>query len=178
MAGFFKPQSGKPFILVSKIKFDDYDTDQSGYLDLQELKAVLYDLGMRTSETDLVGALLALDKAKDGRVSYDEFKEWYREREKRVDALTLTEDSQRVLSQAIQFFKDHDTDMSGEIDRHEFELMYRDLRDKWRIVSNEFSTFDELYGSFDRNRDEKVSLEEFVQWLVDAGSIRVSTEAD
>ena len=29
---------------------------------------------MRTSETDLVGALLALDKAKDGRVSYDEFK--------------------------------------------------------------------------------------------------------
>lgn len=28
---------------------------------------------MRTTETDLVGALLALDKAKDGRVSYEEF---------------------------------------------------------------------------------------------------------
>lgn len=32
-------------------------------------------------------------------------KDWYRERAKRVDALTLTDDSQRVLTQAITFFK-------------------------------------------------------------------------
>ena len=96
-----------------------------------------------------------------------------------IDRIFLNTQTARVVYFIYYFcMKDHDTDMSGEIDRHEFELMYRDLRDKWRIVSNEFSTFDELYGSFDRNRDEKVSLEEFVQWLVDAGSIRVSTEAD
>ena len=29
---------------------------------------------MRTGDADLVGALVALDKAKDGRVSYTEFK--------------------------------------------------------------------------------------------------------
>lgn len=68
--------------------------------------------------------------------------------------------------------------MSGQIDREEFKPMYAQLRKKWKVIGNEFGTFDEVLRSFDRNGDEKISLEEFVQWLVDAGTIYVQTEAD
>lgn len=68
--------------------------------------------------------------------------------------------------------------MSGEIDRQEFRPMYDRLKKEWQAVGNEVGTLDEVLLSFDRNGDEKISLEEFVQWLIDARSVYVQTVAN
>ena len=55
--------------------------------------------------------------------------------------------------------------------------MYDRLKREWKAIGAEVGTLDEVLKSFDKNGDDKISLEEFVQWLVNAGSICAVTKA-
>lgn len=72
----------------------------------------------------------------------------------------------------------YDQDMSGEIDREEFKPMYDRLKEQWQADGKKVGILDEVLSSFDSNGDYKISLEEFVQWLMDAGEVYVQTAAD
>ena len=63
---------------VAKAVFDEVDKDQSGQIDLQELRVamqqVAYEAGMPApNEADITGVLQALDKDGNGTLDVDEF---------------------------------------------------------------------------------------------------------
>ena len=63
----------------AKIKevFDRVDTDGSGYLDIEELGKVIFGLGVRLGGVELLQAHKELDANGDGRVSFEEFLDWW-----------------------------------------------------------------------------------------------------
>ena len=61
-----------------KAAFDKYDRDQSGDIDAAELKNMLEDLGVETSDERLNEAFDILDANGDGIISYEEFGKWWR----------------------------------------------------------------------------------------------------
>lgn len=61
--------------------FMQYDKDGSGYFESSELGQLTRALGAHLSLHELESALFILDKNGDGRVSMEEFKQWWCERE-------------------------------------------------------------------------------------------------
>ena len=62
---------------VSRVMFDRHDADGSGQIDTAELRGLLADLGHNLSEAEHAQVLASLDKSNDGRISYEEFAEWW-----------------------------------------------------------------------------------------------------
>ncbi len=59
-----------------RMAFDNYDTDNSGFLDIKELRSALGILDKDNVSADLLkDLLLEIDKNGDGEISYTEFKE-------------------------------------------------------------------------------------------------------
>jgi hypothetical protein len=58
--------------------FEQFDADHSGYIDKAELATLAAHLGEVLDEEELEDALRAMDKSKDGRVTFDEFMAWWR----------------------------------------------------------------------------------------------------
>jgi hypothetical protein len=65
--------------LLEQIKkvFDALDSDQSGYIDLNELKAVSKELGRELTDAEIESSIKELDENKDGKISFEEFKHWW-----------------------------------------------------------------------------------------------------
>jgi len=61
----------------SKIAFDAIDRDGNGFLEPREVSQVARVLGINLSEEELSQAFLELDKNGDGRVSLEEFEDWW-----------------------------------------------------------------------------------------------------
>lgn len=64
-------------LLELKRAFNLIDQDESGYIDVAEIKTVLQELGQDTTAEDLKDILVALDSNDDGHISFDEFKSWW-----------------------------------------------------------------------------------------------------
>jgi len=60
-----------------KQEFDLYDEDQSGFIDLSELRDLLEKLGEDLSEEELHQAFLELDQDSSGEIEFFEFVEWF-----------------------------------------------------------------------------------------------------
>ena len=58
-------------------RFKEYDRDNSGYLDTQELSALCLALGTQLSRNELESALFILDKDGDGKIELNEFVGWW-----------------------------------------------------------------------------------------------------
>ncbi|EQC37831.1 hypothetical protein SDRG_04855 [Saprolegnia diclina VS20] len=57
--------------------FQQYDTDNTGTLDVSELKRVCAAMGQSLDETDMQAMIRAIDTSGDGLVSLDEFQAWW-----------------------------------------------------------------------------------------------------
>ena len=57
--------------------FKQFDKDESGYIDLQELKSISAELGRELDEAELEECIKDLDINKDGKISYEEFSTWW-----------------------------------------------------------------------------------------------------
>lgn len=62
---------------VMKKVFKSFDTDNSGFIDSQELAQVSKELGRQLSNDELEECLKDLDQNKDGKISYEEFSAWW-----------------------------------------------------------------------------------------------------
>jgi len=60
-----------------KQEFDQYDKDQSGYVDTRELKSILKGLGEDLSDEALDNAFKQLDSDGSGEIEFFEFAEWF-----------------------------------------------------------------------------------------------------
>ena len=60
-----------------KQEFDLYDEDNSGFIDLNELRELLEKLGEDLSEEELQQAFQELDQDASGEIEFFEFVEWF-----------------------------------------------------------------------------------------------------
>ena len=58
-------------------EFDLYDEDNSGFIDLNELRELLEKLGEDLSEDELQQAFKELDQDSSGEIEFFEFVEWF-----------------------------------------------------------------------------------------------------
>ncbi|XP_065843021.1 calmodulin-like protein 3 [Oscarella lobularis] len=154
---------------LSKLVFKKYDLDESGFIDTKELKKMVYDLGHKMTQTELVAATQILDKNNDGRISYKEFSDWWNSGSDRFSSLELTEEAEQRLTAAIDFFKFYDKDHSGDIDRKEFRAVY----DSLKKAGHSLGSFDDALASLDTSGDGLVSLNEYVNWLMRTKALKL-----
>jgi Ca2+-binding EF-hand superfamily protein len=57
--------------------FKSFDKDNSGFIDINELKDVSVELGRPLDAAELEECMKDLDQNKDGKISYDEFANWW-----------------------------------------------------------------------------------------------------
>lgn len=57
--------------------FASFDTDKSGFIDLNELKNVSKELGRELDQAELEECMKDLDLNKDGKISLSEFTTWW-----------------------------------------------------------------------------------------------------
>lgn len=58
-------------------KFERYDCDHDGFIDLAEFKILLDELGVRATDDRISAYLDEFDVNSDGRISFEEFCEWW-----------------------------------------------------------------------------------------------------
>lgn len=61
---------------MSKI-FQSFDKDSSGFIDLNELNDVAKELGRPLDAAELNECMKDLDANKDGKISFEEFQQWW-----------------------------------------------------------------------------------------------------
>lgn len=57
--------------------FDSFDKDKSGFIDRNELKAMIAQVGIEMNDMDVYNMMQDLDRNKDGKISIDEFNAWW-----------------------------------------------------------------------------------------------------
>ena len=60
-----------------KQEFDLYDIDNSGFIDLRELRDLLEKLGESLSDEEMIQAFSELDSDQSGEIEFSEFVEWF-----------------------------------------------------------------------------------------------------
>lgn len=60
-----------------RAKFKEADTDNSGYISPEELSGICASLGTTLKKNELESAVFLLDKNDDGKISFEEFSEWW-----------------------------------------------------------------------------------------------------
>ncbi|KAL6042446.1 Calmodulin [Balamuthia mandrillaris] len=153
---------------VSKRVFDKHDKDHSGSIDEKEFRSMCYDLGYHLSDLELKMAVKRLDMNGDGGISYEEFVHWWRT-DDRFKILQLSEEEQESLASCAKYFRFFDKDDNGQLSREEFRAVHKNL------VENNYTrkSFEELLADLDTDNDGHVSFNEYVQWLVRIGSLKV-----
>lgn len=58
--------------------FRKFDSDNSGFIEAKEIRAVLKSMGQNLAEADVNDAVKALDRNRDGKISFDEFAKFFR----------------------------------------------------------------------------------------------------
>jgi len=80
--------------------FRKYDRDCSGFLDKDELREVLYASNSAVTDGEVEAILSMLDSSGDGRITYEEFSLWWKNKDKRgidlKEALASDEESSKA----------------------------------------------------------------------------------
>ncbi len=159
---------------LSRVMFDKYDEDQSGFISSTELDFLCRDLGSNLTETEIGMAMRTLDKSGDGKISYDEFHGWWSKGASRWAQLTLSQDELARLTTAVNYYNHFDTDRSGAISRDEFTALHADLL-KSGLTSK---GVDECLAELDPSGDGLVSFNEYMDYLERIGSLRIKVLPD
>lgn len=143
LAHAIKRQCGYVPIFHIKSEFDTYDVDRSGFLEVNELVAMLADL------REKVDIDVAKPEPKDGAaaVDFDTFTNWY------ITVLTP--------HKVATLFNSYDEDKNGSITPEEVPALLRDLSED----SDEDACANAM-SAMDANDDGRVTLEEFQKYFL------------
>lgn len=144
---------------TSRIIFNKYDKDESGFIDKSEFNFMCMDLGHQLSEEEERLAILKIDCSGTGKISYDDFLEWWKTDEK-WEGLRLDEDELLELSMLLTEFQAFDHNDDGVVDAGEFKEMYESLQ-----AGGVEKDLDTVLAELDTNKDGKVVFNEYVAWL-------------
>ena len=143
-----------------KDAFKVYDTDGSGSIDLNELRALMKSLGAAESEAERT--LMAADTSHDGVITFDEFC---------AAVGPVYESSTKALRRAFDIF---DEDRNGSIDRKEL----RHVLTRLHLLPADASpaVFEQLWNMADTDHDERITFDEFVALFRKGDVTRVANE--
>lgn len=104
-SGFVPPSGMKKKQEQEQLRkmFKEIDTDGSGYLDRDEIKALTVRLGIDFSEADLDEAMAEMDDDGSGEVDFDEFALWWPKAQKSKLAQAMNEKAFKAM--ALQLYK-------------------------------------------------------------------------
>ncbi|XP_059161696.1 neo-calmodulin-like isoform X2 [Physella acuta] len=125
--------------------FKKFDKDNSGTLDVHELRNLLRAGNSNMTDTQIADAFVYFDGPQgDRRITLDEF----------VKGLKKLED---FISKLAQLFKQYDSDNSGFLDKNE-------LRKILEASGHKFTDpeVNEILKNADKSGDGKISFEEFM----------------
>ena len=100
--------------------FRKYDKDNSGSIDMSELRSLVYDMGHPLTDDEFERAKQLLDANGDGVLSYAEFKEWW----SKHDRFEMLQKSEAVdenytvwMEGTVEHFKFFDKCAAGSLPR-------------------------------------------------------------
>eukprot|EP01116_Phalansterium_solitarium_P019110 TRINITY_DN5245_c0_g1_i1.p1 TRINITY_DN5245_c0_g1~~TRINITY_DN5245_c0_g1_i1.p1 ORF type:complete len:514 (+),score=162.79 TRINITY_DN5245_c0_g1_i1:184-1725(+) len=165
-----------PFMKEALALFRKYDVDNSGAIDVEELRRLLNDMFAKNSDMSqefrsnmLESFIQQYDRNKDGTISWQEFLILFdREDLFAVDApdtppAPVGPDESMWLREAHAMFRQYDVDNSGSIDKLELEALLNevfaaaDMSDEYRR-----GVIEKTIREYDKNNDGKISWKEFV----------------
>lgn len=141
--------------------FDNLDTDGSGSLSKDELKAALEKTGMKPTDEQMESVMARCDEEGDGKLSFEEFAN-------SVIALGI---KVRIVMLLRQVFDALDADGSGYIEASDIKSLMTDAG--FEIDEAELDT---LVANCDTSGDGKISFEEFVVAAADKIELDFSDE--
>eukprot|EP01062_Namystynia_karyoxenos_P057866 TRINITY_DN4904_c0_g2_i1.p1 TRINITY_DN4904_c0_g2~~TRINITY_DN4904_c0_g2_i1.p1 ORF type:complete len:424 (+),score=131.86 TRINITY_DN4904_c0_g2_i1:109-1272(+) len=161
------PQSDRPWERygISQDDFDficalfiNFDDDDGGTLDRQELTRLARWLNYPHSDRDIDHMFRTMDRDGDGALSMDEFLTYYMD--KKPDPQCLYGMSQRQYNEVLMQFHSCDTDGNGELDRDEFfELC------KKSGTAHSRQDSDAIFAQIDTDRGGTIDLHEFLTYM-------------
>jgi len=171
-------------IMDGKAIFNKFDADKSGFLEEDEIPAVLEEtykkIGVKktVNPKDVQTYMKTLDHNQDGKISMDEFIKCL------VD--TLVKDKQKLkptgvsysqggyqkvvikteMEKAREIFDRHDADKSGFLESHEIPAVLKEMLASIN-VKREINESDvrAYLKTFDKNYDDKISFQEFTRLI-------------
>jgi len=148
--------SGK---LLSRVMFDKYDPDKSGYIDLKEFQAMLRDHGMFLDGDALEIAFSEVDADGSQRISYEEFMEW--KKSSSFSDLAIDDETLERRQSFLELFKRHDVNNDGCMHVSEFPSLYEELKE-FDLIKKPLA---EVLADMDDNRDGVIQFNELVRWM-------------
>ena len=151
---------------ASTASFASYDTDNSGYLDYQELRSALSHMGIDTSSEGVAHLLAAYDERPDGKMDIGEFRKLAHDMEGNTTSATTTSASGRVTySDAVTAaFRHFDKNDSGFLDYNELRGALSHMG-----VDTTDSGAAQLLAAYDERPDGKLDVSEFRKLVSDLG---------
>lgn len=133
--------------------FEQLDTDKSGWIEHDEMKALLKTLNCATDDQFVSDIMKELDTDGDGKVNFDEFQTWY------------VRSENRILAELDATFKQIDVDNSDDLDKGEVMQLLQEMN---RSATTEELTdivdgiFKALLGASKVER--AITRPEFIEW--------------
>uniref|UniRef100_A0A915D1Z9 EF-hand domain-containing protein n=1 Tax=Ditylenchus dipsaci TaxID=166011 RepID=A0A915D1Z9_9BILA len=126
--------------------FHEFDLNGDGYIQKNELKAVMIKMGQSPTEDELTAMFNAADQDQDGNIDFREF-------------LTIARANPLSLSlKAV--FEELDVDGDGQIKRSELRTAFQ--RMGHTLTDGEINA---IYKHVDVNNDGKINFNEFVEMM-------------
>jgi len=133
-----------------KATFMEFDANRSGFIEREELSALLTTMGCTPSAATIDDVLSKIDSDKDGKISLAEFTPWYAACEKRLEA------------EMGATFKALDEDGNGVLDANEISNMFSKLR----LPLGDGADVKAVIGEMDKSGKGVVSKEDFEAWYM------------
>lgn len=144
---------------LSRRIFDKFDSDRSGSIDSSELQKMAIEFGVWLDGNALQIAMRIMDRNGNGSISYDEFLNWYKSSS--FQSLQLDDVTLQRRNAAAKVFAKYDDDKSGNIDRREFEGLFKEIK----MLNLTTHSVDKAMEDMDSDGDGMIQFNEFVAWL-------------
>jgi len=134
--------------------FEEADVDRNGFLQLEELRALLFPKGQVESTQDsasLAKVFAQMDKNNDGKVRCAEFVSYILQTKKCLSSVPSDADKRQIA----EAFASADADSGGSISLAEFEVLLGSS------TTEEKSLVKKAFEALDTNRDGCLSIVEF-----------------
>ncbi len=144
-------------IAKAELMFKEADTDSSGYIEKDELKAVLTEMakseGLDEPTDDQVDRRMkALDLSGDGKISFGEF----------LNFLA----TMKVMLICVAAFSEVDTDKSGTIDKGELKVVLNALYQKQGLAAPSDEDVTKFMTALDKSGDGVIDFYEFCDFMI------------
>jgi len=116
--------TGKP---LSRVIFDKYDPDKSGYIDTTEFQAMLRDHGIFLNGDALEIVFSVIDADGSKRITYEEFMKW--KKSSSFSDLAIDDETLQRRQAFLDLFKRHDINGDGTMNVSEFPTLYEELKE-------------------------------------------------